>query len=442
MKDYWLQILDRLKTEVDEECFRTWFSETGLVKVSEDEIIVKVPSRYYKEWITESFSDMLQDIQQKLSIDRFRLKFVVDSESDANGYIRPEKVPAPGDGILAPIGDARLNPKYRFDTFVVGPCNQFPHAVAMAVVEKPFFTYNPVYFYGGVGLGKTHLMHAIGHTILHNNPHLKLVYISSERFMNEMINCIRHDKMLDFREKYRNIDVLLIDDIQFIAGKAQTQMEFFHTFNALYDNQKQIIISSDCHPKDIAKLEERLSSRFEWGIIADIEPPDLETRIAILQKKAEAENVNFPYDVLYYIADNLRSNVRELEGSLIRLIAYSSLTGESINLVLAKRVLTNITPPEQRVVTVDRILKTVASYFKIKVQDIQSKNNSRSVSHPRHLAMYLTRQLTDHSLPKIGEAFGGKDHTTVLHAIRKIEQNKEKDMELRTVINKLTNLIR
>jgi chromosomal replication initiator protein len=439
--DCWKQILQKVKGEVSGECFETWFGPTHLDKQTGEEIIVRVPNKYYKDWITENFSDLLQSIQQALSLDRLRLKFIVESESDSNGYLKPEKTLPAAEDSQPFWGGVRLNSRYRFDTFVVGESNRFSHAAARAVADQPSSAYNPLYIYGGVGLGKTHLLHAIGHTLLDRNPRMKLVYMSSERFTNELINCIRYDKMLQFREKYRNIDVLLVDDIQFLSGKERTQEEFFHTFNALYDSQKQIVISSDCPPQEIPNIEERLHSRFEWGLIADIKPPELETRIAILQKKSAAESVNVPDDVLHYIASNVRKNIRELEGSLIRLIAYSSLTGERLDLNLAKRVLTNIRPPEARIITPARIQKVVADFFKIKPSELISKNNAHAITEPRQIAMYLCKKLTGYSLPKIGKEFGGKHHTTVLYAIAKIEKRKEADPDLRSTLNRLISLI-
>ncbi len=439
--DCWKQILVKVKGEVSAECFETWFERTQLDKKTSEEIIVRVPNKYYKDWITENFSDLLQSIQQSLNLDRFRLKFIVESAKDSNGYLKPEKTLPVADDNQPFWGGVRLNPRYRFESFVVGDSNRFSHAAARAVADQPSTAYNPLYIYGGVGLGKTHLLHAIGHAILKRNPRIKLVYMSSERFTNELINCIRYDKMLQFREKYRNIDVLLVDDIQFLSGKERTQEEFFHTFNALYDSQKQIVISSDCPPQEIPNIEERLHSRFEWGLIADIKPPELETRIAILHKKAEAESVNVPKDVLDYIATNVRKNIRELEGSLIRLIAYSSLTGENLDLNLAKKVLTNIRPPESRIITVSRVQKVVADFYKIKVSELISKNNSHAITEPRQIAMYLCKQLTGASLPKIGKEFGGKHHTTVLYAIDKIEKKKALDPELRSTLNRLISLV-
>lgn len=439
--DLWQDILQKVGSEVSKECFETWFEPTVLDRRSDHEIVVRVPNKFFKEWITENFSDLLQSILQSLHLEHLLIKFVVDSASDANGYIKPEKtVSAPPESLPFTSG-AGLNPRYTFDSFVMGPSNQFAHAACQAVAERPFSAYNPLYVYGGVGLGKTHLMHAIGHHILKRTPHYRLVYMSSERFMNEMINCIKYDKMLQFREKYRNIDVLLVDDIQFLSGKERTQEEFFHTFNTLYDSQKQIVIISDCPPREIPNIEERLHSRFEWGLIVDIQPPELETKLAILQKKASVANIHLPDDVALYIASNVRSNIRKLEGSLIQLVAYSSLTGEKLDLHLAKRRLTDLKPPESRVLTISRIQKATADYYKLKVSDLISKSNARSIAEPRQIAMYLCKTLTDYSLPKIGQEFGGKHHTTVLYSIEKVEKKKDSDPELRGIISRLTNLI-
>ena len=328
-----------------------------------------------------------------------------------------------------------LNPRYVFDTFVVGSSNQFAHAASLAVAEAPSRSYNPLFIYGGVGLGKTHLMHAIGQYLLNQTPDIKLTYISSERFMNEMINAVRYDRILEFRERYRTIDVLLVDDIQFLAGKVGTQTEFFHTFNALYDTQKQIVISSDCLPNEIPSLEERLRSRFRWGLIADIQPPDLETKVAILKKKAEAEAVLLPDDVSLYIAGKVTSNVRELEGSLIRLIAYASLTGSEISLALAQEVLRDLLSQDDRNVTIEMVQKFVANYYKLKIADLKSRNNSKAVALPRQVAMYLVKSLANYSLPQIGKSFGGKHHSTVIHSIKKIDERCKRDRDFRALIN-------
>jgi chromosomal replication initiator protein len=349
--------------------------------------------------------------------------------------------PAPVD--LPPItSPAGLNPRYTFDTFIVGPSNQFAHAASRAVAEAPSRSYNPLFIYGGVGLGKTHLMHAIGHYILANSRGMKLTYISSERFMNEMINAVRYDKVLDFRERYRSVDILLVDDIQFLAGKEGTQTEFFHTFNSLYDSQKQIVISSDCPPHEIPALEERLRSRFEWGLIADIQLPDLETKVAILKRKAEAEAVPLGDDVAIYIAGKIKSNIRELEGSLIRLIAYASLTGREISLALAQEVLKKVLGHEEKAVTIDQIQKFVSDFYQLKFGDLKSRNNAKSVSMPRQIAMYLCKALTNASLPEIGKSFGGKHHSTVIHSIRKIEELRKRDPDFNSQINSFVESFR
>jgi len=324
-----------------------------------------------------------------------------------------------------------------FESFVVGSSNQFAHAAALAVADKPSKAYNPLFIYGGVGLGKTHLMHAIGHAIKLNNKPLRLTYVSTEKFTNELINAIRHDKLLSFRERYRNNDVLMIDDIQFIAGKERTQEEFFHTFNSLYDAHKQIIISADCPPREIPTLEERLHSRFEWGLIADIQPPDLETKVAIIKKKAERQSIGIPDNVALYIASKIKSNIRELEGALVRLIAYCSLTGSEITLSIAQETLHDILGTDKRAITIEMIQKAIADHYKMRSQDLKAKNNSRSVAVPRQVAMYLCKKLTGVSLPQIGREFGNKHHTTVLHSINKIEQLRREDENLNRLIQTL-----
>ena len=341
--------------------------------------------------------------------------------------------------VATPVG---LNPRYTFDTFIVGPSNQFAHAACRAVAEAPSRSYNPLFIYGGVGLGKTHLMHAIGQYVLQHHRDYKLTYISSERFMNEMINAVRYDRILDFRERYRSVDVLLVDDIQFVSGKEGTQNEFFHTFNALHDAQKQIVISSDRPPHDIPALEERLRSRFEWGLIADIQPPDIETRIAILKKKAETEVIPLPDSVAMYIASRIKSNIRELEGSLIRLIAYASLTGRGLTLDLAQDVLRNVLDHDDRAITIEQIQKFVAEYYQLKLADLKSRNNSKSIAMPRQVAMYLCKQLTQASLPEIGRSFGGKHHSTVIHSIKKVEELRKKNPEFDTLMSTLQESVK
>jgi chromosomal replication initiator protein len=358
----------------------------------------------------------------------------------ASPALKPDPADAEEDMVAGSPGS--LAPRYSFDAFIVGPSNQFAHAACRAVAEAPSRSYNPLFIYGGVGLGKTHLMHAIGQYVLTHLTNLNLTYISSERFMNEMINAVRYDRILDFRARYRSVDVLLVDDIQFIAGKEGTQNEFFHTFNALYDAQKQIVISSDCPPHEIPSLEERLRSRFEWGLIADIQPPDLETKVAILKKKAETEGIPLPDNVALYIAGKIKSNIRELEGSLIRLIAYASLTGREISLNLAQDVLRNVLQHDDRAVTIEIIQKSVADYYQLKLAELKSRNNSKSVALPRQVAMYLCKSLTNASLPEIGRSFGGKHHSTVIHSIRKIEDLRQRDADFNTLLNNLAESFR
>ena len=433
----WERILLSLKERVDAKNFEIWFGPTRAVREDPDlqVITVQVPNKYFKYWLSENYQSQLQDTLKELGLGNHDVEFVLDSELEEVESAADLNQPC------ASASECNLNPKYTFGPFVVGGSNQFAHAAALAVAERPSKAYNPLFLYGGVGLGKTHLMHAIGHYIMSRRPQTRLVYMSSERFMNELINSIRYDKTLQFREKYRNIDVLLMDDIQFLAGKERTQEEFFHTFNALYDAQKQIVISSDCPPRGIPTLEERLHSRFQWGLIADIQPPELETKIAILRKKAELEGVVLPDDVAFFIGQNIRSNVRELEGSLIRLIAFSSLTGQTIDLPLAEKVLRNLAEQNARVISVDHIQRVVADQYSLKPAELKAKDNSRRITEPRQVAMFLCRELTDSSLPEIGRAFGGKHHTTVLHSIRKVEERLGKDPRARTLMNRLRDII-
>jgi chromosomal replication initiator protein len=369
---------------------------------------------------------------------------------NVNSSGSPSGVPHPGSGPqpLSPLhpaqgrfdwdSAAQLNPRYTFDAFVIGSGNQFAHAACQAVAERPSKAYNPLFLYGGVGMGKTHLMQAIGHEIKRRTPQAAICYVSSEKFTNEMINSLRYDKMISFRDKFRTMDVLLIDDIQFLAQKERTQEEFFHTFNALHESMKQIVIASDRPPKELAEFEDRLRSRFEWGLIADIQPPDLETKVAILQKKAEQERVTLPTDVALFIASNIRSNVRELEGALIRLVAHSSLIGAEITLPYTQQVLKNFIDSQARKVTIESIQKAVAEQFGLRLVEIKAKNNSRSIVYPRQIAMYLAKHLTEASLPEIGRQFGGKHHTTVLHSVDKIETVRKDDKDLNRLLNKLT----
>jgi chromosomal replication initiator protein len=431
----WSEILSRVQAKVNRHSFYTWFKPTAFVADDGESVTVRVPNALFKDWIMKHYSGVIGEALEEVDRAGVAVVFVTDAAADpATPVVPPPQAPdGPGPAVATPV--AGLNPRYMFNTFIVGPSNQFAHAACRAVAEAPSRSYNPLFIYGGVGLGKTHLMHAIGHYVLEHDPSLKLTYISSERFMNEMINAVRYDRIIDFREHYRTVDVLLVDDIQFLAGKEGTQTEFFHTFNALYDSQKQIVISSDRPPHEIASLEERLRSRFEWGLIADIQPPDLETKIAILNKKAEAEGVPLPDVVAIYIAGRIKSNIRELEGSLIRLIAYSSLTGREISTDLAQEVLRNVLEHEDKAVTIELIQKFVSDYYQLKLTDLKSRNNSKSVAMPRQIAMYLCKRLTHASLPEIGRNFGGKHHSTVIHSIRKVEELRKRDGNLNTLIN-------
>jgi chromosomal replication initiator protein len=431
----WEQVLARVETKVNRHSFYTWFKPTSFLNEDATAITVRVPNALFKDWLTKHYSGVIAEALEEIKKAALVVKFVADPHGDGLVSLSPEEAvvldtgPAP----TAP-GAAGLNSRYTFDTFIVGSSNQFAHAASRAVAEAPSRSYNPLFIYGGVGLGKTHLMHAVGQYVLQHDRTLKLTYISSERFMNEMINAVRYDRVIDFRERYRTVDVLLVDDIQFLAGKEGTQTEFFHTFNALYDSQKQIVLSSDCPPHEIPALEERLRSRFEWGLIADIQAPDLETKIAILKKKAENESVPLSDDVAIYIAGKIKSNIRELEGSLIRLIAYASLTGQEISLSLAQDVLRNILDHEQKAVTIDIIQKFVADYYNLKMVELKSRNNSKSVAMPRQIAMYLCKSLTHASLPEIGRSFGGKHHSTVIHSIRKVEDLRKRDADFNNLI--------
>jgi len=438
----WEEILSKISKRITVQNFDMWFRPTSLCRHDsvQRELVVWVPNKHFKYWLSENYTDTLTEALDELKLRNYSVSFVVAEEEATTTSSGAKKMGVSRKGVAGvPV---YLNDKYTFDTFVVGFSNQFAHAASMAVAEQPSRAYNPLFIYGGVGLGKTHLMHAIGHRISTEIPQMKLTYMSSERFMNELIHSIRYDKMIQFREKYRNIDVLLMDDIQFLAGKERTQEEFFHTFNALYDSQKQIIISSDSPPKEIPTLEERLHSRFEWGLIADIQPPDLETKIAILRKKADAQRVRISDDVSLFIASNIKSNIRELEGALVRLVAYSSLTGEPVTLELSKKVLKNIAEKNAKIITVSAIQKKVAEHFSLKVAELKAKNNSRRIAEPRQVAMYLSKELTQNSLSEIGKEFGGKHHTTVLHAIRKVGELQHRDPKVRATLERLVETIR
>lgn len=424
--DTWAKVLNKVEENVSTQSYNTWFKPTQFVRRDGSALYIRVPNSFFRDWLNEHI-DVVLNAAKSAGVGEINVVYMTEESS-----AKPE-LPSQGSLDFESV-DNTLNPKYTFDTFVVGSSNQFAHAAALAVAERPSKAYNPLFMYGGVGLGKTHLMHAIGQEIKRRNRSLRLTYISTEKFTNDLISAIRYDKLLSFRERYRNNDVLLIDDIQFIAAKERTQEEFFHTFNALYDTHKQLVFSADCPPRDIPTLEERLHSRFEWGLIADIQPPDLETKIAILTKKAERHNVSLPDNVALYIASKIKSNIRELEGALVRLVAYASLRETEITLALAQDTLSEILHSDEKAITIEMIQKTIADYYGMRVQDLKSKNNSKSVAMPRQVCMYLSKKITGMSLPQIGREFGNKHHTTVLHSINKIELNRQTDRELNRLL--------
>lgn len=427
----WESVLSLIKVELTEVSFNTWLKSIEPISLKEGKVILGAPNDFTKGILEGRYINLIRNAIKQITKENYEISFIVPGE-EINVITQSQKEKLEDKSIIK----SQLNPKYTFNTFVTGKSNEFAHAASLAVAEAPAQAYNPLFIYGGVGLGKTHLMHAIGHYILSENPDAKVVYVSSEKFTNELINSIREYKNEEFRNKYRNVDVLLIDDIQFIAGKEGTQEEFFHTFNALHENNKQIIISSDRPPKDIPTLEDRLRSRFEWGLTTDIQTPDLETRMAILRKKANLENLEMPDDVMLLIADKIHSNIRELEGALIKVVAYSSLTNKSITTELAEEALKDIISNHKSVeITVDLIKDKVSKKFGIRMDEFNSKKRTRAIAYPRQIAMYLTRDLTDLSLPKIGDEFGGRDHTTVIHACEKISNDILSDHMLRKKIN-------
>jgi len=447
----WIRILAAIEKKITRHSYDTWLKPTRFSHTNGNIIFVRVPTPEFRH-IGDKFGDLIQEAMDTLEPQYQDVRFVTVEEDPsvppvrADGGFAPVSVPAiqPG-GAKQQRFDwnsaAQLNPRYTFEAFVIGAGNQFAHAAAQAVAERPSKAYNPLFLYGGVGMGKTHLMQAIGHEVKRRQPQAAICYVSSEKFTNEMINSLRYDRMTSFRDKFRNVDVLLIDDIQFLAQKERTQEEFFHTFNALHESMKQIVIASDRPPKELAEVEDRLRSRFEWGLIADIQPPDLETKVAILQKKAESERVSLSTDLALYIASNVRTNVRELEGALIRLMAYCSLTGAEINLVTAQQVLKNFIDSQARKITIDAIQKAVAEQFGLRAAEIKARTNSRAIVFPRQIAMFLAKQMTEASLPEIGRQFGGKHHTTVMHSVEKIEQQKQTDKDLNRLLNKLTETL-
>ena len=428
--DVWARVLSAVGKRVSQQCFETWFRPIAFAGRDDASLRIRVPNDTFRKWLLENYSKVFDEAVKECLGKPLQVVVLVENPSAA-------VQPAPA---TPPENHPQLNTRYTFESFVVGSSNQFACAAARAVAERPSKAYNPLYIYGGVGLGKTHLMHAIGRFILQRNNRLQLAYMSSERYMNELVNAIRYDRTIQFRQKYRNIDVLLMDDVQFIAKWERTQEEFFHTFNALYDAQKQIVITSDCPPKEIPTIEERLHSRFQWGLIADIQAPDLETKVAILRKKSELLLPALPDSVALYLAGSVRSSIRELEGALIRLSARASLDGiaaSEIDLAYTKDVLRDVVCDEKRMITGDMIIQAVSSYFGLKPAQLKAKNNSRAIAEPRQIAMYVCKELTSLSLPQIGREFGGKHHTTVLHSIRKIAGLRKSDGPLSSSITKI-----
>jgi chromosomal replication initiator protein len=434
----WTRLLDSLEARLPSAALDTWIRPSRLLAVEGDLLRIGAPNKFSRDWLLEHHLEALQAAARESLGGQPRIEIVVDEAAGDEPF--GEDAPPRAADIVPSRPETLangLNPRYTFDTFVVGSSNQFAQAACQAVGELPSRAYNPLFIYGGVGLGKTHLLHAIGHQIARLFPGMTILYLSSERFTNELINAIRYDRTAEFRAKYRTMDLLLMDDIQFISGKERTQEEFFHTFNDLYESRKQIVVSSDRSPKEIPEIEERLRSRFEWGLIADIQTPDFETRVAILKKKAAYERVRLADDVAYLIAGRVKLNVRELEGSLTRIIAYCALTGQEMTLDLVQKVLAELWGTEEKVITIDQIQRKVSEFFGVKFSDFKAKNRTRAVAFPRQIAMYLSRQLTHTSLAEIGRAFGGKDHTTVLHAVDKVQKLLEEDPKLRKTVDGL-----
>ena len=482
--NHWVRILSALEKKTSRQSFERWLKPTRHARVEGRTLYVRVPSTEFAT-VGDRYSDLIQEAIDNLGLELDEVKFETPAQDPATPRVREDggfaalpshspNAPPPGNGAQGSQGlraggngsgagapashgmangagqvpgpeqsrfdwntAAQLNPKYLFEAFVVGSGNQFAMAAAQAVAERPSKAYNPLFLYGGVGMGKTHLMHAIGHDVKRRQPHAQISYVSGEKFTNEMINSVRYDRMTTFRDRFRTVDVLLIDDIQFLAGKERTQEEFFHTFNALHESMKQIVIASDRPPKELADFEDRLRSRFEWGLIADIQPPDLETKVAILQKKAELEHTQLPTDVAMFIASNVRTNVRELEGALVRLIAWCSMHGVEITLPTTQQCLKQFIDTQTRKISIETIQRTVAEQFGMRVTELKQKNNSRQIVVPRQIAMYLAKQLTEASLPEIGRQFGGKHHTTVMHSINKIDEQRRTDKDLNRTLNKL-----
>jgi chromosomal replication initiator protein len=434
----WQEALQYIQGKVPRQVYDTWFIPTRLDRIENSTAHIGVPNKFFGDWLHTHYAPLLVEaVSSARGGGNVSVSFVV-SQKPSSRLIEPQAVStqAKASGQMKSRRGIQLNPKYTFENFVVGAGNQFAHAACMAVSEQPGKTYNPLFIYGGVGLGKTHLLNAIGNHVAERTD-LRIAYLTTEQFTNEVINSIRYDKMMDLRKRYRHIDMLMIDDIQFLVGKERTQEEFFHTFNSLYEGHKQIVLSSDRFPKDMPDIEERLRSRFEWGLIADLQPPDVETRIAILRKKSEDEGITLPEDVIQFLAGAMKSNIRELEGSLVRLGAYASLTGQVITLDMAKNVLRDLIGDKKKIVAMDDIQEAVCAQFHVKMSELKSRRRSKTLVHPRQIAMYLCRELTDASYPEIGRQFGGKDHTTIIHACRQVSKAKEADTAMHTTLETL-----
>jgi len=432
----WQEILGYLKTKVNTQSYQTWLRPTRFSHSTQDELVVKVPNREFQDWIQEHYGNLIGEALSHTHSEVSKIRYVIEEGTEPKSTDKGDPKATQAKLDFESV-DHQLNPRYTFDTFVVGSCNQFAHAAAQAVAETPAKAYNPLFLYGGVGLGKTHLMQAVGHMVKSKWKEMRLAYVSSENFTNEVINSLRYDRMVTFRDKYRGVDILLMDDIQFIAGKERTQEEFFHTFNTLYEGQKQVVISSDCPPKEIQGLEERLRSRFAWGLTADLQAPDLETKRAILAKKSESQGVTLPDEVSDFVARKIKSSVRDLEGALTRLLAYSSLTGAEVTLTMAQQVLKSLVNLEERRVSIEHVQRVVCREFGLSLAQLKAKDNSRGISYPRQVAMFLAKELTTASLPQIGREFGGKHHTTVIHSINKIAGLRDSDRDLNRLLNKL-----
>ncbi|MEX5218397.1 MAG: chromosomal replication initiator protein DnaA [Nitrospira sp.] len=442
LETVWREALSYIEMKIPKQVYDTWFTPIALDRIDDSTAYLGVPNKFFGDWLSQHYGDLLAEAMASArGGGRMDIAFAI-SQKTPPGQADGDASTAAARGALAvrPKRGVQLNPKYTFNSFVVGAGNQFAHAACMAVAEQPAKAYNPLFLYGGVGLGKTHLLNAIGNHVAEQSE-LRIAYLTTEQFTNEVINSIRYDKMMDLRKRYRHIDMLMIDDIQFLAGKERTQEEFFHTFNTLYEARKQIVLSSDRFPKEMPDIEERLRSRFEWGLIADLQAPDVETRIAILRKKSEDEHIALPEDVIHYLANTMKNNIRELEGSLVRLGAYSSLTGQTITLEMAKNVLRDLIGEKKRIVSIEDIQEAVGAKFHVKIGELKSRRRSKTLVHPRQIAMYLCRELTEASFPEIGRHFGGKDHTTIIHACRQIAKAREADSALQTTLEGLKEQI-